>query len=284
MDSKVRQVHIRLNIRISTNNHSASGITLRVYRLQRSTVIRNDRAVQDKRGAAVVIYRSALRGSTVSDCAAVHGELPRVVDTASFQGPRTIPDCTAVHEECAVFSDIHAAAASALGGAADDGGVAIHLKFAAAFHVHTAASPLGTAAHDVAAVHGELSAAFHIHTAAVFGIATVDDAAVDGHRTAGAPLPQTVGVRSEFIRRCKITVLKCQVSAVCDLDNATAAGYFQHIPDEVQGNGVVNGQGGTDCNVAFQFDEIDGNIFQRGNKLGLCADAHRLRGDARCIC
>ena len=293
VDSKVRQVHIRLNIRISTNNHSASGITLRVYRLQHSTVIRNDRAVQDKRGAAVVIYRSALRGSTVSDCAAVHGELPRVVDTASFQGPRTIPDCTAVHDECAVFSDIHAAAASALGGAADDGGVAIHLKYAASVHFHTAAFRTGAAAaHDVAAVHGQPAAVAHLHTAtAVYVVATGDSAAEDGFVIVAAliiPIPNTVTVAivdPEFMLLRGSAVGDDHVTAIFNFKYAAAAA-LQYITVEIEGDFAGNGQSYTTTqrNVRIQLDNVHGGICKRGNKLLLRADTRRLRNDARCIC
>ena len=197
--------------------------------------------------ATDLISHGAAGNCTIAEYAAVEETAGNDAATHDSHGIRSTSvsraagDAAASHGERAVCSDIHAAALSRLSGCG--------------------------ATDDITAVHGELSAAFHIHTAAIFGIATVDDAAVDGHRAAGAPLPQTAGVRRELIRRCEIAVIKCQVPAVCDLDNAAAAGYFQHVPDEVQGNGAVNGQCGTDRDIVFQCNEVHSTFCKRGDKL-----------------
>ncbi len=242
-----------------------------------------------------MVHCSARGGSTVSDRAAVHGELPLVADAApaAHAAGHTIPDRTAVHDKCAFFSDVHAATVSALGGAADDGGVAIHLKYAAVVHFHTAAFRTGTAAaHDVAAVHSQTTAVAHFHTTtAVYVVATGDSAAKDGFVLVAAlviPIPNTVTVAivdPEFMLLRGSAVGDDHVTAIFNFKYAAAAA-LQYITVEIEGDFAGNGQSYTTTqrNVRIQLDNVHGGICKRGNKLLLRADAHRLRGDVRCIC
>ena len=224
-----------------------------------------------------MVHCSARGGSTVSDRAAVHGELPLVADAApaARAAGHTILDRTAVHDECAFFSDVHAATVSALGGAADDV-AAIHLKYAASVHFHTAAFRTGAAAaHDVAAVHGQPAAVAHFHAAtAVYVVATGDSAAVDGFVLVAAlviPIPNTVTVAivdPEFMLLRGSAVGDEHVTAILNFKYAATAA-LQYIAVEVEGDFADNGQSYTTTqrNVRIQLDNVHGGICKRGDKL-----------------
>ena len=157
-------------------------------------------------------------------------------------------DAAAVHGERAAYSNKHAAAISNIS--------------------------LGLAADDITADHGKPAAVVDIHTAAIAiavpvrkALAAVDDAAEDGLCAADfIQLPQTV-VGDEPVLSCGVAVLQRKVTAAFDVYNAAAAGYFKHIAVNIQRDSAVNGQGGADCNVIFQCDDVCAAVRQRINKL-----------------
>ena len=262
-------IHICLNIRISADEHGYSGKTLHKYGLLAITVIRNDRAVEGKPGAAGMIYRSTVEGKAVPDRAAVHVELTIAADTATAPaGSRTIPDRTTVHGEPAAVAYVHTAAISRIGDAATDSSAVIHLECAAVSHIHTTAVVVGRAADDAAAVHGEPAAGINVYTAAFAGLAAVDDAAEDGLvAVAGNFLPQALGIGVKLMHCSEVGVLQRQVAAGCDLEHTVAAGHFQHIAVEVKCDGAVNGEGSADGNVVSQLDDVHGIVRQGGGQF-----------------
>ena len=231
--------------------------------------------------AAANIALTVFDGFAVFDCGILPHDKQAIVSDAATTGStvgHAAVDHAAVHDELAVFPYSAAVCfhtAAAFRDAADDG-AAIHGEYAVcitALNHHTAACAVGLTAHDTAAVHGERAAGFNQHTAAVSRIvhfctcAAVDDAAADGLCAAGAPFPQTIGVRGELICRCGVAVLQRKVTAVFNLDHAAAAGHFQHIADKVKGDGAGDVQGSADCNVIFQCDDVCAAVRQRFNKL-----------------
>ena len=231
--------------------------------------------------AAANIALTVFDGFAVFDCGILPHDKQAIVSDAATTGStvgHAAVDHAAVHDELAVFPYSAAVCfhtAAAFRDAADDG-AAIHGEYAVcitALNHHTAACAVGLTAHDTAAVHGERAAGLNQHTAAVSRIvhfctcAAVDDAAMDGFCAAGSPLPQTVGVGGEIICRCGVAVLQRKVTAAFDVYNAAAAGYFKHIAVNIQRDSAVNGQGGADCNVIFQCDDVCAAVRQRINKL-----------------
>ena len=68
-----------------------------------------------------------------------------------------------------------------------------------------------------------------------------------------------------------IAVDKGQVAGgaalIIEDNNAAAAGHFQNIAVEIEGDLAEDGQGRADCNVIFQRDDVYAAVRQRIDKL-----------------
>ena len=240
-----------------------------------------ERSVVKETAAMAVVCAGGCRTAVLNLCRAGQGgaAVTIIADTAAPSSPtfvlrchRAVGDAAAGHGEYTT-ANAHTAAVSGLvlryrraAGDAAAGHVELTAENEYAAAPGAVARVRGCAADDIAAEHLE-RAAVNIYTAAFFGFSAVDNAAMDGLCAACAPFPQTIGVRGELICRCGVAVLQRKVTAVCNLDHAAAAGHFQHIADKVKGDGAVNGQGGADCNVIFQCDDVCAAVRQRINKL-----------------
>ena len=134
------------------------------------------------------------------------------------------------------------------------------------------------AADNIAAVHGERTAA-DVHAAAFRVVAVEylaaraagDDAALDDLRAAVVQHPRLHAVDLEFMLRRGVAVHEGQVAGgrtilVCMEDNdAAAAGHFQHMTVQVEGDLAEDGQGAADVDILRQPDNF-GAAAQSGEQ------------------
>ena len=137
---------------------------------------------------------------------------------------------------------------------------------------------IGYAADDIAAVHGECAAADD-HAAAFHPVgeedpaarAACDDATIDGLCTAVVQHPRFCAVNLEFVLRRGIAVDKGQVAGdaalIIEDNNAAAAGHFQNIAVEIEGDLAEDGQGAADVDILRQPDDIRRTVRQSGDQL-----------------